>query len=66
MIRRFCGNVRLFYLDVSDQLKRWCFDRSLAVYDSLNGGCPSHGLIQHLGIETVRMLPPVHNDIPVT
>lgn len=56
----------LFYLNVSDQLQRRCFDGSLAVYDSLNGGCPSHGLIQHLGIETVRMLSPVHNDVPVT
>lgn len=56
----------LFDLNVSDQLQRRCFDGSLAVYDSLNGSCPSHGLIQHLGIETVRMLPPIHDDVPVT
>lgn len=56
----------LFYLNVSDQLQRWCFDGSLAVYDTLNGSCPSHGLIQHLSIETVRMLPSVHDDVPVT
>lgn len=55
-----------FYLDVSDELQSWSFYGSLAVYDSLYGSRPSHGLVQHLGIETVGMLPSVHSDVPVT
>lgn len=53
-------------LDVSDELQSWGFYGSLAVYDSLYGSRPPHGLVQHLGIKAVGMLPPVHNDVPVT
>lgn len=56
----------VFYLDVSDELQSWSFYGGLAVYDSLYGGCPPHGLVQHLGVEAVGVLPPVHNDVPVT
>lgn len=56
----------MFYLDVSYELQSWSFYGSLAVDDSLYGCRPSHGLVQHLGIETVGMLPPIHDDVPVT
>lgn len=56
----------MFYLDVSDELQSRGFYGGLTVYDSLYGSCPPHGLIQHLGVEAVRVLPPVHNDVPVT
>ncbi len=55
-----------FYLDVSDELQSWSFNGSLAVYDSLYGSRPPHGLIQHFGIEAIRMLPPIHDYVPVT
>lgn len=58
--------VCVFYLDVSDELQSWSFYGGLAVYDSLYSRCPSHGLIQHLGVESVGVLPPVHYDVPVT
>ena len=53
------------YLDVSNELQSWSFNGGLAVNDSLYGGCPPHGLIQHLGIEAVGVFPPVHYDVPV-
>lgn len=56
----------MFYLDVSDELQSRGFYGGLAVYDPLYGSCPPHGLVQHLGVEAVRMLPPVHDDVPVT
>ena len=56
----------VFYLDVSDELQSGGFYGGLAVNHSLYGGRPSHGLVQHLGIESVGMLPPVHYDVPVT
>lgn len=55
----------VFYLDVSDELQSRGFYGGFAVYDSLYGRCPPHGLVQHLGIEAVGVLPPVHNDVPV-
>lgn len=55
-----------FYLDVPDELQSRSFDGRLAVYDPLNGSRPPHGLIQLLGVDAVGMLPPVHNDVPVT
>lgn len=54
------------YLDVSDELQSRGLYRGLAVYDSLYGSCPPHGLVQHLGVEAVGMLPPVDDDVPVT
>lgn len=56
----------MFYLDVSDELQSGSLDGSLAVYDSLNGSRPPHGLVQHLSVEAVGMLPPVNHDVPVT
>lgn len=55
----------VFYLDVSDELQSWSFYGCLAVYDSLYGSRPPHGLIQHLGIKAVWMFPPIHYYVPV-
>lgn len=54
------------YLDVPDELQSGSFDGGFAVYDSLYGGRPPHGLVQHLGVDAIGMLPSVDNDVPVT
>lgn len=56
----------MFYLDVSNELQSWSFYGGLAVYDPLYRSGPPHGLVQHLGIKAVGMLPPVNDDVPVT
>lgn len=56
----------LSYLNVSNELQGWSLYRGLAVYDSLDSSRPPHGLIQHLGVEAVRVLPPIYYDVPVT
>lgn len=54
-----------FYLDISDELQSWSFYGGLAVYDSLYSSCPPHGLVQHLSVKAVRVLPSIYYDVPV-
>lgn len=54
------------YLDVSDELLCWRFNGNFAVYGSLYGVRPPHGLIQHFGVEAIGVLSPVHDYVPVT
>lgn len=54
------------YLNVSDELLRRRLNWRLVLDDALNSRNPSHGLIQHLGVEPVGMFPPVNHDVPVT
>lgn len=61
--KRFPG--ACFYLNVSDELQSGSFYRGLAVDDPLYCSCPPHGLIQHLSIKAVGMLPAIHYDVPV-
>ena len=56
---------RGLYLDVPDELLGGGLDGHLAVDGPLYGGRPPHGLIQHLGVEAVRVLTPVDDDVPV-
>lgn len=64
--RRVTAMQTKFYLDVPDELQSRGFDGGLTVYDPLYSSRPPHGLVQHLGVDAVGMLPSVHNDIPVT
>ena len=53
------------YLNVPDQLLGGRFYGNLVVDDALDGRSPPHGLVQHLGVEAIRVLPPVNHDVPV-
>ena len=53
------------YLDVPDELLGGGLDGHLAVDGPLYGGRPPHGLVQHLGVQAVRVLAPVDDDVPV-
>lgn len=54
------------YLDISDELLCRCLNGNLAVYGTLYGIRPPHGLIQHFGVQAVGVFTSVHNYIPVT
>lgn len=54
------------YLDLSDELLCGRLDGSFLIDGTLNGRCPSHGLIQEFGVKAVRVLPAMHHNIPVT
>lgn len=53
-------------LDVLDELLGGGVDGGLGVDDILHGTGPARGLVQELGVETVRVLPAVNCDVPVT
>lgn len=59
-------HVTLFYLNVSDELQGWRFYWGFAFYDSQYCSRPSHGFIQHLGVQAIVMLSSIHNDVPVS
>lgn len=54
------------YLDISDELLRWSLDGRLVLNDTLNCRNPSHGFVQHLGVEPVGMFPPMNHNVPVS
>lgn len=51
--------------DVTNELLCGCFYGHFAVDDPLDGRGPAHGFVQQLGVQSVGVLPPVHDDVPV-
>lgn len=65
-IETCAANGTLFHLNVSDELQSWSFYWGFAFYDSQYCSGPSHGFVQHLGVQAIRMLPSIHYDVPVS
>ena len=58
-------NANSSHLDVQDELLRGRVDRGFGVDDVLDGVGPARGLVQKLGVQTVRVFTAVHDHTPV-